>query len=330
MKKRVGILVPVALVAGLAVWWFGIRQQEAAGLTASGTVEATQADLGFQIPGRVDRITVREGEAVEAGRILATLSMAELEARLAGAEAQRDAARARLAELERGSRTEEVAAAEAAEQAARDRLEEANREAERAGRLYEGGAMSQRDHDRATTAARVARSTLEQAQQHLTLLRRGPRDEQVAAQEAVLRQADAAVTAAKANIDNATVRAPFAGVITDRHREPGESVGAGAPVLTLRNMDDRWVRIYVREDRIGRVKIGEGARIHSDSHPGRTYDGEVVFIGSEAEFTPRNVQTTEERVKLVYAVKVRIVGDPDMDLRPGVPADVELASASGG
>jgi len=120
------------------------------------------------------------------------------------------------------------------------------------------------------------------------------------------------------------VYAPFDGRITVRHREPGETVSPGAPVLTLLDPDDRWVRIYVREDEIGRVKLGMEARITSDTYPDKVYQGEVTFIGSEAEFTPRNVQTTEERIKLVYPVKVRISGDPGFELKPGIPADVTL------
>lgn len=92
--------------------------------------------------------------------------------------------------------------------------------------------------------------------------------------------------------------------------------------------DDRWVRIYVRQDRIGAVKLGQPASITSDTYRDRSYHGEVIFIANEAEFTPRNVQTTEERVKLVYAVKVRITGDPGYDLKPGIPADVVLEGSS--
>jgi HlyD family secretion protein len=102
-------------------------------------------------------------------------------------------------------------------------------------------------------------------------------------------------------------------------------VPTGAPVLTLANPDDRWVRIYVRGDEVGRVALGERAAITADAYPDRTYDGEVIFIASEAEFTPRNVQTTAERVKLVYRVKVRVIGDTALDLKPGLPADVRLA-----
>ena len=98
-------------------------------------------------------------------------------------------------------------------------------------------------------------------------------------------------------------------------------------VITLMDPENRWVRIYVREDEIGRIQIGQRAVISSDTYPDRMYEGEVIFIGSEAEFTPRNVQTAEERIKLVYPVKVRITGDPEFELKPGVPADVTLIEA---
>ena len=120
------------------------------------------------------------------------------------------------------------------------------------------------------------------------------------------------------------IAAPFDGLVTVRHREPGEIVAPGTAVLTVMNSDDRWVRIYVREDRVGAVKIGMAAEVSSDTYPDKRYPGRVSFIASEAEFTPKNVQTTEERVKLVYAVKVHITEDPDFDLKPGMPADVRL------
>ena len=101
----------------------------------------------------------------------------------------------------------------------------------------------------------------------------------------------------------------------------------GAPVLTLLDPTDRWVRIYVAEDRIGRVTVGQSAEVSSDSWPDKVYEGHVVYIGSEAEFTPRNVQTSEERTRLVYPVKVQITGDPSFDLKPGTPADVRLEPA---
>ena len=141
-------------------------------------------------------------------------------------------------------------------------------------------------------AAEVADATLEQAEQRLAIVVEGPREETVRAQAAVTEQARANLLRVDAQLANASIVAPFAGNISLRHREPGEVVGAGAPVVSLLDLNDRWVRIYVREDQIGRIQLGMAARITSDTYPDRMYEGEVVFIGNEAEFTPRNVQTT--------------------------------------
>ena len=132
-----------------------------------------------------------------------------------------------------------------------------------------------------------------------------------------------------AALDHTVIVASFDGVVTVRHREPGEIVGPGAPVVTIMNTGDRWVRVYVREDRIGAVKLGSAASITTDTYANRSYRGRVRFIASEAEFTPKTVQTTEERVKLVYAVKVQITGDEGLDLKPGMPADVQISTGSG-
>ena len=113
-------------------------------------------------------------------------------------------------------------------------------------------------------------------------------------------------------------------MVTVRHAVPGEVVVPGAPVVTVMDLEDRWVRIYIPEDRIGAVERGQPAVITADTYPGKTNPGRVVFIASEAEFTPKSVQTSEERVRLVYALKVRITGDPAHELKPGVPADVQL------
>jgi len=306
--------------------WLVLRNGNgaAAAISASGTVEATEADLGFQVPGRVEEVVPHEGDMVTGGVELARLDTGELTAARDAAAAQLQAAEARLAELRRGSRPQEVLQAEAAVRSAQQRADEAGRDAERTQKLFDGGAVSQQALDRALTARDMAEAALDQAQQTLALVREGPRVETVRAQEAMVQQARANVARAEAALTNAVVYAPFDGRVTVRHREPGETVSPGAPVLTLLDPDDRWVRIYVREDEIGRVKLGMGARITSDTYPDKVYQGEVTFIGSEAEFTPRNVQTTEERIKLVYPVKVRVSGDPDFELKPGIPADVTL------
>lgn len=330
MKSRLKFVVPLLLLSVVALWWVlrsGAADPDA--LAASGTVEATTADLGFQLPGRILELTVEEGDAVDVSQHLARLDTRELEASLQAARAQEAAASARLSELLAGARPQEVATAEAAERSTAQQSATARRELERARTLFDGGAISRQDLDRAETALEVAEAAHDQTREALALVREGPRSETLQAQRAMVDQAGAAVARVEAQLDHAAVIAPFAGVVTVRHREPGETVAPGAPVVTLLNRDDRWVRIYVREDLIGRVQIGMSASIRSDTYPDREYAGRVVFIGSEAEFTPRNVQTEEERTKLVYPVKVRITGDENFELKPGIPADVELHASDG-
>ena len=324
------ILIPIAALAlvALVLRFTVFRGGPGDGvIAASGSVEATEAQLGFQVPGRIDTIAVDEGDRVTAGQLLARLDVTELQARRAQAAAQLAAARALLSELETGSRPEDIASARSAAGAATDRFNDAQRDVARTRQLFEGGAVSQEAMDKAQTAFDLARAQRDQAAQTLRLVETGPRTERIAAQRAAVAQAEASVRQLEATLANAAVRAPFDGVVTVKDRELGEVVGAGSPVLTVTNLAERWVRIYVREDRIGAVRLGQAATITADTYPGKRYTGAVSYIASEAEFTPRTVQTAEERVKLVYAVKVRITGDAAVDLKPGIPADVRLEAA---
>lgn len=315
-------------VVGILVWKLVLAPAAPDGsLRASGTVEATEARLAFSASGRIVALTPREGDRVAAGDELARLDTAELDARRLQAQAQVAAAQARLAELLAGSRHEEVASARSASAAAADRLTDAERDLERAELLFAGKAIPRENLDKARLAVELARRQQEQVGQQLRLVEQGPRSETIDAARAQVAQAAAAVATLDATLANTRLLAPFAGVVTVRHREPGEVVGAGAPVLSLLNPDDRWVRIYVPENRLGLVTLGQAATITADTFPGRGYTGEIAHLASEAEFTPKNVQTNEERVRLVYAVKVRITGDPAGELKPGLPADVELAAA---
>lgn len=328
MKRRIAIVVALVVAAVTAILLIrGGGDGEA--IEASGTVEATEADLGFELPGRVAAVDVREGDGVERGEVVARLDAAEVAAAVSAARANADAARARLAEMRAGVRGEERAQGRAALRASAERLEDAARDQARARRLFEGGAVSREALDKAESAYRVAEAARDQAREQLRVLEAGARAEQIAAQEAMVASADAAVRQAEARLDHAAIRAPFPGVVTIRHREAGETVQPGQPVVTVMNPADRWVRIYIPADRIGAVSVGQRAEIRSDTYPDRAYEGRVVHIAREAEFTPRNVQTREERVKLVYAVRVAISGDPELVLKPGVPADVRLEPAPG-
>ena len=270
----VGLLAAAGLAAYLVVHFLNGRGSP--GTLASGTIEATEAQLGFQVPGRIDFIAGREGESVKQGQLLARLDTREIEARLSQARSQVAGVALRQAE--------------------------ARRDLERNKTLLAGGAIGQEAFDKTTLSLKVTDN------------------EQ--------RQAHAAVRALEAVLSNMTINASFNGIITVRHREPGEIVGAGAPVLTLMNPDDRWVRIYIPENHIGVVQLGLKTRITTDSWPDKQYAGSVTYIATQAEFTPKNVQTVEERVKLVYAVKIRIEDDPKFELKPGMPADVHMPVAA--
>jgi HlyD family secretion protein len=325
--KRIVPVVVLLAAGGFAAWNLVWKPRAAAGdgLAASGTVEATDAQLGFQAPGRIVELVPREGDRVAPGALVARLDATELDARRAEAAARVESARAALAELEAGSRKEEVAQGRSALAAADERVADAKRDLERANTLFAGRAVSREAVDKAALAVELAGRQRDQAAEQLALLEQGPRLERIAAARAQLASAEAAVATLDATLANLRITAPFGGVVTVRHREPGEIVGPGAPVVTLMDPDDRWVRIYVPENRLSRVALGQRAAITSDTFPGKEYEGEVSFIASSAEFTPKNVQTTEERVRLVYAVKVRITGDAAQELKPGLPADVRLA-----
>ncbi|MDX1675479.1 MAG: biotin/lipoyl-binding protein, partial [Longimicrobiales bacterium] len=177
--RRIAIAAGVVVVVGAAGWLVLDMGDEPGEIDASGTVEATDADLGFNAPGRVAEILVREGDRVTRGAVLARLDASELEARKAAAEAQLEAARAALAELEAGARSEKIAQARAAVRAAEQQLEDARRDLTRARRLHAGGAISQEALDKADTRFEVAEATLEQARQQLRALETGPRRERI-------------------------------------------------------------------------------------------------------------------------------------------------------
>ena len=328
-KPPVIVIVLLLLAAGGGLgWWLSRRGGEVPStLVTAGTVEATEARLGFEAGGRLAAVGPREGDVVVAGAELARLDAAELAARRDQATAQLAAATARLDELEQGARPDELLQAEAERTAAAERLADAERDLERTSTLLAGGAVAREALDKAQMARDVAASRLAQVSAQARLVRGGPRREQIAAQSAVVAQTQAFLAAAEVALGRTVLRAPLAGVVTTRHREPGEVVAPGAPVFTLLDRDDRWVRVYVPEDRLGAVALGAPVVLRSDTFPGKTYRGEVVHLSSEAEFTPKNVQTPEERVRLVYAAKVRIVGDAGFELKPGLPVDVELPLA---
>jgi HlyD family secretion protein len=327
MKKRLMALVAVAVVGGTAVFYARWQPAPAADrIVVSGNIEITEAQASFKAAGRIDARLVSEGDVVSAGQIIARLDRIELAQQVALQQAEVQAAAADLAELEAGSRPEEIAQGEAAVRRARAEEERWRAEAARQSDLYAQDIVSAREREAADATLAVARAQLRDAEERLALLRKGPRHERIAQARARLERSRQARGLSQTRLDDALLVAPISGIVLAENIEPGEYVSPGSPVVTIGVLGDVWLRAYIDETDLGRVKVGQRARVTTDTYPDKAYDGVVSFIASEAEFTPKNVQTEKERVKLVYRIKIDLP-NPSFELKPGMPADADILLA---
>lgn len=325
MKNKVVLIGAAVLVAAAVAYyfWFCRSGEKEGTIRVSGNIEITTVELSFKVPGRVRERLVDEGETVSAGQTVARLDPEDLRHEVAIRGAEVEAARAALRELETGYRKEEIAQADAALRRIEAEAERIRVDFGRQQRLYRKGVVSGRDYDASRAAYEASRASVREARERLNLLRSGPRRETIAQARARLREAEAALGLAKTRLGYAELLSPVAGFVLSKNIEPGEQVAAGTPVITVGILDDTWVRAYIGETDLGRVKVGQRATVTTDSFPGKKYPGTVSFISQEAEFTPRSVQTEKERVKLVYRIKV-VVPNRERELKPGMPADVEI------
>jgi HlyD family secretion protein len=327
MKRRLMALVAVVVVGGTAVFYARWQPPPPADrIIVSGNIEITEARSSFKSGGRVDARLVSEGDVVHAGQIVARLDRVELAQQVALQQAEVHGAAADLAELEAGSRPEEISQGEAALARARAEEERWRAEAARQATLYKQDIVSAREQESAHAALEVARAHVRDAEERLALLRKGPRRERIAQARARLERARQALGLSQTRLDDALLVAPISGIVLSENIEPGEYVSPGTPVVTIGVLADVWLRAYIDQQDLGRVKVGQRARITTDTYPDKVYDGVVSFLASEAEFTPKNVQTQKERVKLVYRIKVD-VPNPSFELKPGMPADAEILLA---
>lgn len=330
MKKNIVALLAVVIVATAVIIYFFVHRNESAKdrIRVSGNIEVTSVEVSFKIPGRVAERPVDEGMLVKAGQVVARLESEELLHDVALRQADLQAMQAALDELLAGSRKEEIAQGEAALTAAEADAKKLADDFHRQEALFRREVIPQQKFDAARAAYETSRAQARQAAEALALLRKGPRRERIDQARARRSEAEAALAQAKTRLGYATLLSPVAGLVLAKNIEPGEQVAAGTPVVTVGELDSVWVRAYINETDLGRVKVGQKARVTTDTWPGKTYDGIVTFISSEAEFTPKNVQTEKERVKLVYRVKITMP-NPNMELKPGMPADAEILTGTG-
>jgi len=315
------IAVSMIMTAFLAQ---GCRDREEKGpITASGTIEAVEVNVAAKTSGQIEKIFVEEGARVQVGDTLAVIDSASLAIQLRQAEAAVDLAESQLELLLKGARVEDIRQVEEAAKQAEATFNLASEDRERIRSLYAKESTTLKLLQDAETRFQVAQAQHAAAQQALQKVRKLTRPEEVKAAQARLAQAEAGRDLLKKAIADATIISPTPGIVTHKAREPGEFVGPGTTLLTIADLENVRLKIYVTEVDLGRVRLGQRADVQIDSHPDRVFGGTVIFISPEAEFTPKNVQTQEERVKLVYRVKIQIP-NPDGILKPGMPADASI------
>jgi HlyD family secretion protein len=318
-----GILVLCG--AGAAYSWYQIahRSPDESRLDLQGNIDVRQVQLSFKVAGRIETLAVDEGDAVAADNVIATLDKSYFDDDLRLARARRANATANLARLEHGSRPEEIGAARAQVAQQRATVARAKRDYARAEELVGTGAVSRETFDQAKAALEEAEARLEYAEQSLQLVEIGPRQEDIDAARAQLASQEAEVVQSERRLADRELRAPAAGIILTRAREKGAIVAAGETVFTLTLASPVWVRTYVNERDLGRIRPGMPAGVRTDSDPDKIYRATIGFISPTAEFTPKTVETRELRTDLVYRLRV-VVDNPDGGLRQGMPVTVSL------
>jgi len=328
MQKRIIPIVVAALaVLGLA-WWLTHRGAASTGIVLYGNIDLREVDLAFNDSQRVASVLVHEGDYVRKGQVLARLDTSRLLPQLEQAEAQAAAQRAVVARMHHGSRPQEIAQARANLVLAQAEARQAHDNYERLEAVFgssSGRAVSRQEVDDAAAQADVADARVVVSRKALQLSLLGPRKEDIAQEQAVLAGEQAQVALLQQELADAQLRAPLDAVVRSRIAEPGDMASPQKTALTLAITNPKWVRAYVSETDLGRVRPGMPATVAVDSFPGKRFQGWVGFISPEAEFTPKTVQTQDLRSSLVYEIRV-FVKDPDDELRLGMPATVYLSA----
>lgn len=330
--KRLDIIMSLALVAFAAAC---DRAGATAANRATGYVEATEVRVSGQVGGRILELKVAEGDRVKAGDVIARLDTADAELALRRATADRDQADAQLALLREGSRVEDVSQAQAQlrsaqndVRAAQAELDSANADVDRFENLLRANAGSIKQRDDAVTRRDVAAARVHAAQDRaqaasdlVAKLKAGSRPQEIEAGRARVAAADAQIATLKKAISDAVVTSPVGGIVTSKLLDAGEMAAAHAPIVVVTDLDHAWANVYVDERTVPQLRLGQSAAILTDA--GQRLNGAITFISPNAEFTPRNVQTAEERSKLVYRIKVT-ADNRDGVLKPGMPVEAEL------
>lgn len=325
--KKTRIIIAAFLAVLLACFLLSIpgcrsATSEKESIHLNGRIETVTVDLGPKVAGRVLAVHVKAGDRVKAGDLLLRLDLGETSIAVEREQAGVQSAKARVDDLEAGSRSTEIAAAAAEVNDRRAAVELAHKEYARQSALLAEGVTTQRESDVAKTELERAQAALKASEQRLALARDGFRRDQTAAARADAARAAALLEQAQIVAKESEIRAPADGIILHRLTEPGQLVAPGQPAITMAFADRLYVRTFIPEASLGKVKMGKAAKVIVDAYPGRAFAARISEISPESEFTPKAVETRAERVNLVYAAKADLVAGWKEPLVPGQPAEV--------
>ncbi|WP_119274963.1 secretion protein HlyD [Taklimakanibacter deserti] len=334
MRRRIAVILALVLIGAFIAWWFdlparlGWRPADSDRITLYGNVDIRQVQLGFRVNGRVAEMNFDEGDSIKPGDLLARLDAKPYEDAVAAQSAQVANLRATLDKLVAGPRAAEIAQARAQLEERMADFENAKLAYDRAFKLRPGQTISEAALDNARANRDSAQARVASAQQALQLLEEGSRKEDIAAAKASLEGAEANLSAAQTSLADTELKAPAAGVILSRLREPGAIISTSDIIFVLSLDRPVWVRSYIPEPLLGRIHPGLEVNVTSDSAPDKPYRGKIGFISPVAEFTPKSVETPELRTDLVYRLRI-IIDEPDQGLRQGMPVTVHVPEPKG-
>jgi HlyD family secretion protein len=324
--KRTALII----IAALLVTASGYLYVRSAGdrpadhqLRIAGNIEAHESMVSFKVQGRIVELPVQEGQYVKQGDLLAKLDDDDYRQQVAVDEATVQTREAELDLAVAGSRVQEIQAAKQSLIDAQADLDLKRAEFRRRESLLAEQGVAREDVENARTLMKRAQATYERVRQTYEQIAEGTRKEEIAVRRANLRLAQEHLQMSRVQLGYTRLSAPVSGVVLVRQAELGEVVAPGTPVVTIADVDHLWMRGYVNETDLGRVRWNQSATLRTDTYPDKTYQGRVSFISSQAEFTPKSVETYKERVTLVYRIKIDLA-NPNHELKPGMPAEAVI------
>ncbi len=323
-KKAIAVIVLILLIIISSIYFFQKNPAKSTHITLYGNIDIRQTSLAFNGNGRITELTAQEGDLVKKGDNLGQLDTESLILNINKAKADIEGQKQAFLRLRNGSRPEDIAKGKAAVAAAQAEVERTSRQLNRLSTLQTTGAISQQELDAEKAIYKQAQAQLNSQKKNLQLLQIGPRGEDIAQAKASVESAEAALALLEYQLKESRLVAPIDGVVRARLLEVGDMASTQKPVYTLAIVTPKWVKAYIPEPDLGKIRHGMAAEVFIDSAPDKAIKGKIGYISSVAEFTPKTVQTEELRTNLVYEIRVH-VDDGQDQLRLGMPATVRIS-----